>query len=65
LNRLLDTLDAEHRAIVVMYEIEELSCAQISELTGLKLGTIHSRLHNARRKLTAAARRLTPKGSAS
>jgi RNA polymerase sigma-70 factor, ECF subfamily len=65
LNRLLDTLDAEHRAIVVMYEIEELSCAEISELTGLKLGTIHSRLHNARRKLTAAARRLTAKGGGS
>jgi RNA polymerase sigma-70 factor (ECF subfamily) len=58
LNRMLDGLDPEHRAMVVMYEIEELSCAQISELTGLKVGTIHSRLHNARQKLAAAARRL-------
>ncbi|HET9957208.1 MAG TPA: sigma-70 family RNA polymerase sigma factor [Polyangiaceae bacterium] len=58
LNQLLDVLDAEHRSMVVMYEIEELSCAQIAELTGVKLGTIHSRLHTARRKLAAAAQRL-------
>ncbi|HET9932301.1 MAG TPA: sigma-70 family RNA polymerase sigma factor [Polyangiaceae bacterium] len=57
LNRLLDVLDPEHRAMVVMYEIEELGCAEISELTGVKLGTIHSRLHAARRKLVSAARR--------
>jgi len=62
LNRLLDTLDPEHRAIVVMYEIEELSCARISELTGVALGTIHSRLHHARRKLAQAARRLAAAG---
>jgi RNA polymerase sigma-70 factor (ECF subfamily) len=62
LNRLLDTLDPEHRSIVVMYEIEELSCARISQLTGVPVGTIHSRLHHARRKLTEAARRLGSKG---
>jgi RNA polymerase sigma-70 factor (ECF subfamily) len=58
LERLLDTLDPEHRAMVVMYEIEELSCAQISAVTGVPVGTIHSRLHYARRKLSEAARRL-------
>lgn len=63
LNRLLDTLDPEHRAMVVMYEIEELSCARISELTGVPVGTIHSRLHHARRKLAEAARRLAAKGA--
>lgn len=58
LNQLLDALDPEHRAMIVMYEIEELGCAQISELTGVKLGTVHSRLHTARNKLAAAAQRL-------
>lgn len=62
LTRLLDTLDPEHRAIVVMYEIEELSCAEIAELTDLRLGTVHSRLYNARRKLVVAARRLSAEG---
>jgi RNA polymerase sigma-70 factor, ECF subfamily len=58
LQQLLDKLDPEHRAMIVMYEIEELDCARISELTGVKLGTVHSRLHTARRKLVAAAERL-------
>ena len=57
LNQLLDLLDPEHRAMIAMYEIEELGCAEISELTGVKLGTVHSRLHTARRKLAAAAQR--------
>jgi RNA polymerase sigma-70 factor (ECF subfamily) len=62
LNQILDTLDPEHRAMVVMYEIEELSCAQIAALTGVPVGTIHSRLHHARRKLAAAAGRLRASG---
>jgi RNA polymerase sigma-70 factor (ECF subfamily) len=62
LERILDTLDPEHRAMVVMYEIEELSCARISALTGVPVGTVHSRLHHARRKLAEAARRLGARG---
>jgi RNA polymerase sigma-70 factor (ECF subfamily) len=62
LDRLLDTLEPEQRAMVVMYEIEELGCAQIAALTGVPVGTIHSRLHHARRKLAAAARRLKASG---
>jgi RNA polymerase sigma-70 factor (ECF subfamily) len=65
LDRLLDTLDAEHRAMIVMYEIEELSCAQIAGLTGVPLGTIHSRLHHARRKLAVAANRMRASGGGS
>ena len=65
LNQLLDTLDPEHRSMVVMYEIEELTCAQIAALTGVPVGTVHSRLHHARRKLSAAARRLRAAGGAS
>jgi RNA polymerase sigma-70 factor (ECF subfamily) len=64
LERILDTLDPEHRAIVVMYEIEELGCAEIASVTGIPVGTVHSRLHHARRKLAAAVRRLRASGGA-
>jgi len=57
LNALLDTLDPEHRAVVVMFEIEDQSCADIGELIGVPVGTVHSRLHTARRKLAQAAER--------
>jgi RNA polymerase sigma-70 factor (ECF subfamily) len=58
LNELLDTLDPEHRMVVVMFEVEEQSCAHIAELIGVPVGTVHSRLHTARRKLAQAAGRL-------
>jgi RNA polymerase sigma-70 factor (ECF subfamily) len=57
LNALLDTLDPDHRMVVVMFEIEDQSCAQIAELIGVPVGTVHSRLHTARRKLAQAAER--------
>jgi RNA polymerase sigma-70 factor (ECF subfamily) len=63
LSQLLDTLDPDHRAVVVMFEVEEQSCAEIAELIGVPLGTVHSRLHTARRKLAqAAARRRRQQG---
>jgi RNA polymerase sigma-70 factor, ECF subfamily len=55
---LLDTLDPEHRVVVVMFEVEEHSCQHISELIGVPVGTVHSRLHTARRKLAQAAARM-------
>jgi RNA polymerase sigma-70 factor, ECF subfamily len=58
LNELLDTLDPEHRMVVVMFEVEEQNCAHIAELIGVPVGTVHSRLHTARRKLAQAAARL-------
>jgi RNA polymerase sigma-70 factor (ECF subfamily) len=58
LNQLLDSLDPEHRMVVVLFEVEEESCAHISELIGVPVGTVHSRLHTARKKLAQAAVRL-------
>jgi RNA polymerase sigma-70 factor, ECF subfamily len=55
LNALLDMLDPDHRVVVVMFEIEDQSCADIAELIGVPVGTVHSRLHTARRKLAQAA----------
>jgi RNA polymerase sigma-70 factor (ECF subfamily) len=64
LNDLLDTLDPEHRMVVVMFEVEDQSCQCIAELIGVPVGTVHSRLHTARRKLAKAAVRLRHQGGA-
>jgi RNA polymerase sigma-70 factor (ECF subfamily) len=42
------TLDEEHRLLVVLRDIEELSYDEIAEVTGLPEGTVKSRLHRAR-----------------
>ncbi len=64
LNALLDTLDPDHRVVVVMFEVEDQSCAEIAELIGVPVGTVHSRLHTARRKLAHAAERRRLQGGA-
>ena len=58
LNALLNTLDPDHRLVVVMFEVEDHSCQYIAELIGVPVGTVHSRLYTARRKLAQAAARL-------
>ncbi len=47
----INTLDEEHRALVVLRDIEELSIEEICEITGLPDGTVKSRLHRARAAL--------------
>jgi RNA polymerase sigma-70 factor (ECF subfamily) len=49
LNMVLDGMDGEKRAVLVMFEIEGLSCAQIAEMLDVPVGTIHSRLFAARK----------------
>jgi RNA polymerase sigma-70 factor, ECF subfamily len=41
-------LEEEHRLLVVLRDVEELSYQEIGEITGLAEGTIKSRLHRAR-----------------
>ena len=48
LEAVLDGMELDKRALFVMFEIEELSCAEIGELLGVPVGTVHSRLHAAR-----------------
>ena len=57
LREILDTLDLERRAVFVMYEIDELPCAQIAEMIGVPVGTVHSRLHAARKEFQQATAR--------
>ncbi|MCS6912881.1 MAG: sigma-70 family RNA polymerase sigma factor [Myxococcales bacterium] len=44
-------LDEEHRMLIVLRDIEELSYEEIVEITGLPEGTVKSRLHRARMAL--------------
>ena len=48
LQRAIGALDEEHRLLVILRDVEELSYQEIGEITGLPEGTIKSRLHRAR-----------------
>jgi RNA polymerase sigma-70 factor, ECF subfamily len=52
MERLMQTaiaaLDEEHRLLVILRDVEEMSYQEIGEITGLPEGTIKSRLHRAR-----------------
>ena len=53
----LDTLSPEYREIVVLREMQHMSYEEISQVLGMPLGTVESRLFRARgelRKLLAA-----------
>lgn len=47
----LDQLDDEHRAIIVMRDVEDLDYEEIADILGLARGTVKSRLHRARSQL--------------
>lgn len=48
LDRLLATMDLDLRTVFVLYEVEQLSRAEIAELLALPQGTVASRLRRAR-----------------
>ncbi|MBS2018099.1 MAG: sigma-70 family RNA polymerase sigma factor [Deltaproteobacteria bacterium] len=54
LDRILDTLDDDKRAVFVLYEIEELTMAEVADSLGCPLQTAYSRLHAARKVVEAA-----------
>lgn len=47
----LGTLSPDHRAVIVLKEIEDLSYQEIADAVGCSIGTVMSRLFYARRKL--------------
>lgn len=57
LERLMDDLSPEQRAVFTMVELEDMSVPDIGEAMGLSQNTIHSRLRLARRKLERALAR--------
>jgi RNA polymerase sigma-70 factor (ECF subfamily) len=50
----LAALAPEHRAVFVMFELEALSGQEIARLLGVPVGTVHSRLFQARKELQRA-----------
>ena len=54
LERAFLRLTAEHRAVFVLHHHAGLSLAEVSEVVGVPLGTVKSRMHHATRHLRAA-----------
>jgi RNA polymerase sigma-70 factor (ECF subfamily) len=61
LDRILGSLDAEKRAVFVLYEIEELSMSEVANAVGCPLQTAYSRYHAARKEVETALHRLEAK----
>ncbi|HJZ88987.1 MAG TPA: sigma-70 family RNA polymerase sigma factor [Polyangia bacterium] len=55
-------LDDEHRLLVLLRDVEELSYQEIVDITGLNEGTVKSRLHRARMQIKEYIDRHTGKG---
>ena len=49
--RAIDRLDEEHRAVIVLREIDGCCYETIAEILDLPIGTVRSRLHRARLRL--------------
>lgn len=57
LDRALDCLSPEKRAVLVMFELEGVPCGEIAELLGVPKGTVFSRLSLAREAFLQALER--------
>ncbi len=57
-DRALASLDVERRALFVLFELEGESCESIAEGFGVPVGTVHSRLHAARKAFALAYARI-------
>ena len=64
LDGILDRLDDDKRAVFVLYEIEELTMAEVAEAVGCPLQTAYSRLHAARKMVEGAVVRAGAEGGA-
>jgi RNA polymerase sigma-70 factor (ECF subfamily) len=54
----ISKLSPEHRAVIVMKEIEDLQYSEIAEILGCSIGTVMSRLFYARKKMQSLLRDL-------
>jgi RNA polymerase sigma-70 factor (ECF subfamily) len=57
LDRILDGLDEDKRAVFVLYEIEQVTMAEIAEAVGCPIQTAYSRLYAARKIVQEAIAR--------
>jgi RNA polymerase sigma-70 factor (ECF subfamily) len=58
LDAILDTMPLEQRAVFVLFELEQMTTANIAALLDLPAGTVASRLRRAREHFQAAVRRI-------
>ena len=49
----LDALGDEHRAVFVLFELDGVPTPEIAATLGVPVGTVHSRLHEARKQFRA------------
>lgn len=63
LDRVLDAMPVDVRAVFVLFELEELSMLEIARLLELPTGTVASRLRRARETFGVQARRLRARGA--
>jgi RNA polymerase sigma factor (sigma-70 family) len=64
LTRAWQYLDEQQRALLALHDMEGYSLAELNELTGLKEGTLKSRLHRARVRLGKLLQRETATAAA-
>jgi RNA polymerase sigma-70 factor (ECF subfamily) len=57
LDRVLDALDDDKRAVFVLFEIEQVPMTEVAAAAGCALPTAYARLYAARKHVEAAARR--------
>ncbi len=60
LNRALEKLPADQRAVFSMYAAGEMTYGDIADALGIPIGTVMSRLYHARRKLLEQLKHLSP-----
>lgn len=51
IQRALDELSDEHRLMILLADVEELSYKEIADIVGCPIGTVMSRLHRARKQM--------------
>lgn len=54
---ILESLDDEKRAVFVLYEVEQLTMAEVAEVVGCPVQTAYARLYAARREVEATLKR--------
>jgi RNA polymerase sigma-70 factor (ECF subfamily) len=58
--RALMRLSPDHRAVVVLHDLQDLDYAEVAAALGIPVGTVKSRLHRARLELARSLRHLEP-----
>lgn len=53
----LDTLPAHHREVLVLADFEWRTAPEVSEMLGVAVGTVYSRLHHGRKRFAQALQR--------